>query len=135
MLTSLGHSLPTQGGLANAANQSFGFQYTAANQLKQRTSSNTLYDWRHGPAATVNNTPNGLRVLGRMGYGRLQKNYGATYRSVQEALAGQLPPEAAALTRAHLLLRQHGKTLCRNNNPLCGECPVAQECVFAGKQV
>jgi endonuclease-3 len=78
---------------------------------------------------------NGLRVLGRMGYGRLQKNYGATYRSVQEALAGQLPPEAAALTRAHLLLRQHGKTLCRNNNPLCGECPVAQECVFAGKQV
>ena len=29
---------------------------------------------------------NGLRVLTRVGYGRAQKNYGATYRSVQEAL-------------------------------------------------
>jgi endonuclease III len=78
---------------------------------------------------------NGSRVLQRVGYGRAQKNYGATYRSIQEALEGQLPQDAAALTRAHMLLRQHGKTLCRNNNPLCAECPLAPECVFAGKHM
>jgi endonuclease-3 len=74
---------------------------------------------------------NGLRVLERVGYGRAQKNYGATYRSVQEALEGQIPPDAAALSRAHLLLRQHGKTLCRNNLPLCEACPLAPGCAFA----
>jgi endonuclease-3 len=78
---------------------------------------------------------NGSRVLLRMGYGRAQKNYGATYRSIQEALEGQLPQDAAALTRAHLLLRHHGKTLCRNNHPLCPECPLAQECAFAAKHM
>jgi endonuclease III len=76
---------------------------------------------------------NGLRVLQRFGYGRLQKNYGATYRSVQEALEGQLPLDAVALSRAHLLLRQHGKTICRDNKPLCPECPLAAECAFAAK--
>jgi endonuclease-3 len=74
---------------------------------------------------------NGLRVLERVGYGRAQKNYGATYRSVQEALEGQIPPDAAALSRAHLLLRQHGKTLCRNSLPLCQACPLAPGCAFA----
>ncbi len=78
---------------------------------------------------------NGLRVLERVGYGRAQKNYGATYRSVQEALGGQLPHDAAALTRAHLLLRYHGKTVCRTNRPLCEECALASECAYAAKQV
>lgn len=78
---------------------------------------------------------NGLRVLERVGFGRAQKNYGATYRSVQEALDGQVPTDAAALSRAHLLLRQHGKTLCRTNNPQCAECPLAIECSFAHKRL
>jgi endonuclease-3 len=78
---------------------------------------------------------NGSRVLTRLGYGRAQKNYGATYRSIQEALEGQIPQDAAALSRAHLLLRQHGKTLCRNNKPLCQECPLASECPFAAKHL
>jgi endonuclease III len=78
---------------------------------------------------------NGLRVLQRVGYGHAQKNYGATYRSVQDALAGQIPQDAAVLTRAHLLLRYHGKTVCRNNRPLCKECPLAGGCAFAAKQV
>ena len=78
---------------------------------------------------------NGLRVLERVGYGRAQKNYGATYRSVQESLTGQLPGDAAALTRAHLLLRYHGKTVCRTNRPLCEDCTLASECAFAEKQV
>ena len=78
---------------------------------------------------------NGARVLQRVGYGRAQKNYGATYRSIQEALEGQLPRDAAALSRAHLLLRQHGKTVCRNNHPLCPECNLAADCAFAAKHV
>jgi endonuclease III len=76
---------------------------------------------------------NGNRVLTRVGYGRSQKNYGAMYRSVQEAIQPELPKDEAALARAHLLLRQHGKILCRNNQPRCGECPAADLCAFAGK--
>jgi len=75
----------------------------------------------------------GVRVLTRVGYGRAQKNYGAQYRSVHEALSGELPREAGDLARAHLLLREHGKTLCRNNVPLCHECPAADLCSFAKK--
>jgi endonuclease III len=73
---------------------------------------------------------NGLRVLQRLGYGRAQKNYGTTYRSIQEAVAAELPRTAADLSRAHLLLREHGKTVCRNNRPLCPQCPLLQMCQF-----
>ena len=75
---------------------------------------------------------NGCRVLLRVGFGRPQpKNYGAQYRSIQEAVAGQLPKDAAALARAHLLLRQHGKTLCRDKGPACGECPAVAMCAYS----
>jgi endonuclease-3 len=77
---------------------------------------------------------NGLRVLQRIGYARPQRNYGAMYRALQEAVRDQLPRGAAAVSRAHLLLRQHGKTLCRNTKPLCEECPVAGLCAFAAKR-
>ena len=77
---------------------------------------------------------NGLRVLTRVGYGRAQKNYGATYRSVQEVLREALPRDALYLARAHLLLREHGKKLCRNNGPHCRECPAADLCSFPLKQ-
>jgi endonuclease-3 len=73
---------------------------------------------------------NGLRVLTRVGYGRIQKSYGATYRSVQEALSEQLPRDAKSLSHAHLLLREHGKTLCKTNGPRCEECPLADGCAF-----
>jgi endonuclease-3 len=76
---------------------------------------------------------NGLRVLLRLGWGRLQKNYGATYRSVQADLKPELPASAARLKDAHLLLRTHGKELCKDNAPLCHQCPVATECDYAQK--
>jgi len=76
---------------------------------------------------------NGCRVLLRVGYGRANsKNYGAQYRSIQEALDGQLPKTAPALARAHVLLRQHGKEICRSNGPRCEECPVSAMCAFYG---
>ena len=73
---------------------------------------------------------NGLRVLTRVGYGRSQKNYGAMYRSAQDAIRPEFPKDAAGLTRAHLLLREQGKTLCKANQPMCGDCPAAQLCAF-----
>lgn len=73
---------------------------------------------------------NGLRVLTRVGYGRTQKSYGATYKSVQEAIGPELPRDAASLMRAHLLLRQHGRQVCTNNAPACAECKAAEVCAF-----
>jgi endonuclease-3 len=74
---------------------------------------------------------NGLRVLTRIGYGRIHlKNYGAMYKSAQEAIAPELPKSAAALTRAHLLLREHGKTICKDKTPACYDCPVESLCAF-----
>ena len=78
---------------------------------------------------------NGCRVLTRIGFGREQKNYGAMYRSIEKALEGQLPRGAAALTRAHLLLRRHGKEICKTNGPNCGECCAVDLCAFALKRI
>jgi endonuclease III len=74
---------------------------------------------------------NGLRVLVRLGWGRLQKDYGKTYRSVQDALKPELPAKAESLKEAHLLLRTHGKELCKDKAPLCHQCPVSAECSYA----
>jgi len=74
---------------------------------------------------------NGLRVLVRVGYGREQKNYSAKYKLVQENLKGEIPAKADALTRAHTLLRAHGKDLCKDKTPLCAHCPVAKYCDYA----
>ena len=78
---------------------------------------------------------NGLRVLTRVGYGRWQKNYGATYKSVQEALKPELPRKTEAIAQAHMLLRQHGKEICRDKSPQCYECPVKDMCEYPMKQL
>jgi endonuclease-3 len=76
---------------------------------------------------------NGLRVLVRIGWGRLQKSYTATYRSVQDDLKPDLPKGVDNLKEAHLLLRQHGKTLCKDAAPICDQCPLAMGCDYAQK--
>src|ERR1700727_289536 len=48
-----------------------------------------------GMAAGLPLESNGCRVLTRVGFGREQKNYGAMYRSIKDALNGQLPGDAA----------------------------------------
>ena len=73
---------------------------------------------------------NGLRVLSRFGWGRAQRNYGVTYRSVQDALKPELPVHVERLRSAHLLLRIHGKTLCKEKAPFCHQCPVSPECLY-----
>jgi endonuclease III len=76
---------------------------------------------------------NGLRVLCRVGFAEEQKNYSATYKSVQEALRQQLPRDYDSLIRAHQLLRQHGQELCKRSKPRCTECPVRDSCNYGQK--
>jgi endonuclease III len=35
---------------------------------------------------------------------------------------------AAALKRAYLVLREHGKTLCKRAAPICEPCPLDKAC-------
>lgn len=73
---------------------------------------------------------NGLRVLLRLGYGEEKKNYSTTYRTVQAAIKDQLSRDYDWLIQAHLLLRTHGKELCKTNRPLCEKCPVRKSCGY-----
>jgi len=73
---------------------------------------------------------NGLRVLLRIGYGEERKSYSASYASVQNELAEQVPQDCDFLISLYQLLRQHGKTLCRTNRPACDVCPVASTCAY-----
>jgi len=73
---------------------------------------------------------NGLRALLRLGFGEEKKNYTATYRAVQEAIKAQLKEDFDWLIKAHILLRQHGKELCKTNRPLCSECPLRRDCAY-----
>jgi endonuclease III len=74
---------------------------------------------------------NGLRVLLRLGYAEEKKSYSASYRGVQQALAGQLPSGYDALIAAHQLLRQHGQELCKRTRPLCeAGCPLTAQCRY-----
>lgn len=73
---------------------------------------------------------NGLRVLLRVGFAEEKKSYSASYRGVQQALAGQLPADYDELIAAHQLLRQHGQELCKRTRPLCEGCPVREDCRY-----
>ncbi|HEV2688039.1 MAG TPA: hypothetical protein VGV35_05780 [Bryobacteraceae bacterium] len=73
---------------------------------------------------------NGLRVLRRIGYGHEHKNYSATYRSVQESVAGEIGPDCVPLIKANQLLRQHGKERCKTDDPLCRICPLTDLCGY-----
>jgi endonuclease-3 len=78
---------------------------------------------------------NGLRVLIRLGFGEEKKSYTATYRAVQEAIGDQLKEDYDWLIGAHILLRQHGKELCKTSAPLCEKCPVRKSCEYFRSQV
>lgn len=81
---------------------------------------------------------NGLRVLLRLGFGTEEKSYSATYKIVQEASMKQLGSSSVGcedLINAHLLLKEHGKTLCRRTKPLCESCPVSKLCLYYNQRV
>jgi endonuclease III len=77
---------------------------------------------------------NGLRVLVRLGWGRAQKSYEATYRSVRNDLNPDLSTDPDRLKLAHLLLREHGRVLCKDKAPLCDQCPLSKGCDYAARR-
>jgi endonuclease-3 len=76
---------------------------------------------------------NGLRVLVRLGWARQQKNYSTMYRDVQQNIATTLPRTTPDLQEAFLLLREHGRELCKEKHPLCAQCPLATGCDYAAR--
>jgi len=73
---------------------------------------------------------NGLRVLVRLGLVAAKKSYAATYAASRKA-AEALPARPRILQEAHLLLQQHGQTLCKRTAPRCHLCPLAHGCAHA----
>ncbi len=73
---------------------------------------------------------NGLRVLLRLGYGKQEKGYAASYRSVQEATRPEWKTDFEWLIAAHRLLRKHGQRLCKTNHPRCEACPLREKCSY-----
>jgi endonuclease III len=73
---------------------------------------------------------NGLRVLARLGLLREEKSYARTY-AASRSIANDLPAEPSRMQEAHLLLKQHGQTLCKRRAPRCDACPLARGCAHA----
>jgi endonuclease III len=73
---------------------------------------------------------NGLRVLVRLGLVGEQGSYSRTYAASRQAAKG-LPADPGFVREAHLLLREHGRTLCRRRLPRCSACPLEARCAFA----
>lgn len=76
---------------------------------------------------------NGLRVLLRLGYGKGDKSYAASYRSVREATRPEWKSDFSWLIAAHRLLRRHGQELCKATSPRCEACPVRADCAYGSR--
>jgi len=71
---------------------------------------------------------NGVRVLARLGLFREARSYPASYRQAITALTAAGRTDFAWLTEAFLLLREHGKALCKRAEPNCSPCPLSDRC-------
>jgi endonuclease-3 len=71
---------------------------------------------------------NGLRALVRMGFCAEEKSYGQSYKAAVAILAKDGKSDAAWLKRTWLILREHGKTLCKRTAPICEPCPLDRVC-------
>ncbi len=67
---------------------------------------------------------NGVRVLERLGAIQPAVSYAVSYR----AAVAYLRAQSVDTREAFALLREHGRTLCKRNNPRCPECSVRAEC-------
>lgn len=81
---------------------------------------------RHVPGLPLDS--NGLRTLVRLGFGREERSYAATYRSVERAVAPEVGSDFATLIALHLLLRAQGQEVCRRTHPECERCPLRRDC-------
>lgn len=81
-----------------------------------------------GTARLIPLDSNGLRVLQRLGFAPVARDYRRSYHAAQEAIASQVPPTQPSRVGAYYLLRQHGQELCRRGVPLCSQCPLLPIC-------
>lgn len=69
------------------------------------------------------------RVGRRLGYGdQATSGFRKQSRSVQRAMARELPPEVDAFRRAFLYLSRHGGATCTDADPHCVVCPLLEGC-------
>jgi endonuclease-3 len=71
---------------------------------------------------------NGLRALIRLGYCEQHKSYAQTYKSGTALLASR-SNDGEWLKSAYILLREHGRTLCKRAAPICEPCPLDKFCM------
>lgn len=83
----------------------------------------------NGSMVTLAPDSNALRVLVRLGFSKVEKDYGRMYRNAAAAVAGDLPTDFRWLVAARELLRRHGQELCKRNGPRCEVCPLSGRCV------
>ena len=66
----------------------------------------------------------------RLWFGKTGKNYAADYRAAREILNAGLAETFDARQRAYLLLKQHGKEICKRSTPKCEICPLIALCAY-----
>jgi len=71
---------------------------------------------------------NGLRALVRMGFCAEEKSYARTYRAAVAVLSETGGSNADWFKRAYIVLREHGKALCKRSAPVCQPCPLDRAC-------
>lgn len=81
-----------------------------------------------GIAAQPALNSDGMRALVRLGLCVEQKSYSQTYRMGVDVLRKHGMPDAAWLERAYLILRAHGRALCKRSAPICEPCPLDSIC-------
>jgi endonuclease-3 len=82
-----------------------------------------------GPRAIAPES-NALRVLLRLGYGEESGNYSKEYRSAEEAVGQEMPPDSTKLVQLRQLLRTHGQEICTRTKPRCEVCGLSRNCAF-----
>jgi endonuclease-3 len=68
------------------------------------------------------------RVGRRLGYGEQYSDFKKTSRSVQAAIAPELPLVVDVYRRAYVYLSHHGATTCTEADPHCNVCPLVDDC-------
>ena len=81
-----------------------------------------------GIAAEPAISTDGMRALVRLGLCAEHKNYGQTYKAAIDVLRNAGKPGAEWLERAYLVLRGHGRALCKRAAPICEPCPLDRVC-------
>jgi len=71
---------------------------------------------------------NGLRALARLGFFDAGGSYTASYRAAIEVLRLWGRNDRDWLVDAWLVLREHGKALCKRAEPICWACPLDEAC-------